>query len=141
MSNDDLFHQLDEEVEYAESWIAAKGDKLVGRVESIDVRDGGYGNYPIITLAVEAGSQDGKKLEVPCTRSFHAMAGIAKDELGFDKDTGRWTDNAVRIGDTVAAKYVEDRVSKSGHTYQYWRVIVKRQDLAADLDRDDLFTK
>lgn len=139
----DLFDELDQEVEYAEPWVAEEGDKLVGKVTKIDQRDGGFGDYPILTIEVDQGTIDGKAIDTPATYAWHAQSTIAKEELGFDKETCRWVPGkAVQIGDTVAAKYTG---YPEGKNYQMWRVIVKRRDLATELDSSpadsaDLFT-
>lgn len=139
-----MLDDLDVEVENAEAWMAEEGDKLVGRVVRIDSRDGGFGEYPILTIEVEAGTVGGKAIEVPATLSWHVMATVAKQELGWDIDTKRWsTDRKVFNGCKVGAKFVDIRQGKS-NTYEFWRVIVEpAPTMAEQLDAGDdgMFSK
>lgn len=43
--------------EYAIGWKPTPGDKVGGKVISVDARDGSYGVYPIVTLEDEGGTQ------------------------------------------------------------------------------------
>ena len=139
-----IMDELDVEIENAEAWIAEEGDSIVGTVTRVDSRDGGYGEYPIITIDATEGTVGGEALEVPCTRSFHAMATVASGEMGWNRDAGQWEDRKVFVGGEIGAKFVEMRAGRN-NTYEMWRVICKpppsvAEQLAADPEVDP-FTK
>ena len=139
-----MMDELDVEIENAEAWIAEEGDSIVGTVTRVDTRDGGYGEYPIVTIDVTEGTLKGEPMEVPCTRSFHAMATVASGELGWTRDAGEWDDRKVFVGGEIGAKFVEMRAGRN-NTYEFWRVICKPapsigEQLAADPD-DGPFSK
>ena len=127
----DLLDQLDEPM--AESWIGEPDDKLVGTVTNLSSRDGGYGEYPIVTLDVESGTVGGKPIEVPVTLALHGLGTVLQGELWAEGKPGAWK---LGIGDTLAVKYLG---KKQGRTNEYdaWRVIIKRASLADALDRDE----
>ena len=135
----DMFNQLDEEVTYAEAWMPVIGDKIVGTVTKIDSRTTEYGEYPILTLQVEAGTQNGNPLPVPAELSWHVLGTVAQKELGFED--GKWTsERKVNTGSKVGAKYVEDRKGKSGYGYAFWHVLVQNPTMAEQLDQPSLFS-
>jgi hypothetical protein len=136
MSN--MMDDLDKEVENAEAWLPVEGDKLVGRVTRVDQRETEYGIYPILTLEVEAGTQEGKAIELPATLSWHVLTTVAKGELGWDVEANRWgEDRKVFVGCKVGTKYVEDRQGKNSK-YAFWRVIVEpAPTMAEQLDAGD----
>ena len=138
-----MMDELDVEIEAAEAWIALEGDSIVGTVTRVDTRDGGYGEYPIVTIDVTDGTLKGEPLGLPCTRSFHAVATVASDELGWNRDAGEWDDRKVFVGCEIGAKYVEKRAGRN-NTYEFWRVIIKpAPSIGEQLDADeaDPFTK
>ena len=135
----DMFNQLDEEVTYAEAWMPVVGDKIVGTVTKIDSRTTEFGEYPILTLAVEAGTQEGKDIGTPVELSWHVLGTVAQRELGFEN--GAWLpERKVKVGSKVGAKYVEDRKGKSGYGYAFWHVLVQNPTMAEQLDQPSLFS-
>lgn len=140
MSN--MFDQLDEEVVNAEAWIAEENDKIVGTVTRLDSRDGGFGEYPIATIEVTSGTVGGKAIEVPSTRSLHLMATVLMGEVGWDRDTGKWTDERrLFVGCVIGLKYLGKRQGRT-NTYDAWNCIIEPPATTAEkLDNPDLFSK
>jgi len=136
-----MFDELDTEVENAEAWVAEPEDKITGKIVKIDHRDGGYGEYPILTIEVDEGTVGGKPIKVPALRSIHCMATVIMGEVGWNRDRGAWgEDRTAFVGGTVGMKYLG---KKQGRTNEYdaWRVIIEPPASVGDqLDDDSLFT-
>lgn len=89
---------------YAAAWRPDVDDKLVGEVVALSERDGGYGNYPILTLRRD----DGEELAV------HAMHYVLSSELAKLRP---------KIGDRLAIKYLGKIAPKTGAPYHAYRVV------------------
>jgi hypothetical protein len=81
---------LEERLEsFAEAWTPqAKGDKLVGTVVDVDLRDSDYGDdkYPIVTVMRDDGSE----------AAFHGFHTVARRELAKRKP---------QVGDRIGIAY------------------------------------
>ena len=64
----DLSNMLDS---FPEGWRPNPGDKLIGVVVGLETRDGGHGEYPIVSVR----SDDGHD------RAFHAFHTVVRSEL------------------------------------------------------------
>lgn len=122
----------------AESWIPEPGDVLVLRVDAISYHDGGYGEYPVLSGAVQEGSTlEGKALELPQARALHCLGRVMQGEIGWDSDSNRWgEDRKVRNGSLVAVKFVGEKTSTAGNVYKHYKVIVENPTLADKLEDD-----
>ena len=87
--------------EFAPAWKPQPGDKLVGIVTDLSVRDGTYGQYPIITLR----GGDGEL-------AVHAFHEVLQNELGRV---------APKLGDHIGIKYVGKDPDKGYHRYRVRR--------------------
>jgi hypothetical protein len=104
---------------FPEAWIAEPDDKLVGEIVDLTTTDGGYGEYPIVTVLVEDESTDGgQPIGLGDERNWHAFDTVAKNELAKQQP---------RIGDGIAAKYFGKRPGKDGTEYKAWRIIVEHR--------------
>ena len=45
------------DLDYAEAWSPEPGEIIAGTVVEITTRDGGYGDYPIVTLETDEGAR------------------------------------------------------------------------------------
>lgn len=133
----DLLDQLDEP--QAESWVAEEGDKIAGRILNVDVTDLGHGPYPILTIEVQGGTLKGEPLTPGETRACHLMATVQSNEVGFNRDTGRWDpERKPRRGGSIGMKYHGKKQGRNGNEYDSWRVIYTEPAPVLDqLDADD----
>lgn len=129
----DMLDMLDEPT--PEAWIAEEGDKLAGTVVSLSSRDGGYGEYPIVTVDVLEGSTvGGKPIKVPATLSVHGYGTVLTGELWRESVAGSWK---IAEGDQIAFKYDGKREGRNGNAYDSWVVKIKRATLLDSLDQAD----
>lgn len=89
---------------WPEPWKPNAGDKLVGTVAAVEVRDGGYGEYPIVTVVGDDGVE----------HAFHGFHTVAQRELARQRP---------EPGDTIGVAY-HGRDEAKG--YERYRVIVER---------------
>jgi hypothetical protein len=94
-----LHDRLD--TDYAPAWRPNPGDKVIGTVTALDVRDGTYGSYPIVTIDTGDG-----ELALHC---FHE---VLANELAKI---------APKIGDRVGVKYAGKRPERGYHIYRVQR--------------------
>jgi hypothetical protein len=87
--------------EFAPAWKPQPGDKLVGIVTDLSVRDGEYGQYPIITIRSEEGEF-----------AAHAFHEVLANELARV---------APKVGDHLGVKYVGKDPDKGYHRYRVRR--------------------
>lgn len=80
------------------SWKPQPGDSITGRIEDISEHDAGYGTYPILELATDAG-----------TVSVHCFHDVLKNELAR---------LAPDIGDTLTITYQGKHLEKGYHRYR-----------------------
>lgn len=73
-------NDIEEPGDYAQPWSPQAGDEITGRIATIDSRDGGYGEYPIITIALE----DGREVAIHAYHSI-LVAELAKLEPRIDE--------------------------------------------------------
>jgi hypothetical protein len=88
--------------DYAESWRAQPGDKIVGEVIDLSERTGAYGRYPIVTLRTEEGDE----------RALHAFHEVLANELARI---------APKVGDTIGVRYDGKDADKGYHKYRVRR--------------------
>jgi hypothetical protein len=89
------------DADYAAAWRPNPGDKVIGTVTALDVRDGTYGAYPIVTLDTEDG-------EV----ALHCFHEVLANELAKI---------APKIGDRVGVKYAGKHPERGYHIYRVQR--------------------
>ncbi len=87
--------------DYADAWRPQVGEKVVGTVTALDVREGTYGEYPIVTL--DTGNSE---VAVHC---FHE---VLANELAKI---------APKIGDRVGIKYAGKHPERGYHLYRVRR--------------------
>lgn len=97
----DLEDRLDE---FPKGWRPKPGDKLVGVVTGIDVRDGDYGRYPVVTVETEDG-------EI----AVHAFHTVLKRELARQRP---------RPGERIGIAY---HGRDEGKGYERYRLAVDRE--------------
>lgn len=90
---------MSEETGYAEGWKPSPGDEVAGRVIDIAATDGGWGPYPVVTLAGE----DGVEVAV------HAFHDVLKSELARRRP---------KVGDELSIKYLGQPNGKNYHAYR-----------------------
>jgi hypothetical protein len=95
--------------DYAEGWKPEAGDYLEGEIIEISKRDGGYGDYPIITVRQD----DGNEL------AWHASPTIAKAQVA---------DKQPNVGDRIGILYKGKLPKKSDPKVEQhvYRVVVER---------------
>lgn len=113
MSND-IHEQLDGE--FAEAWKPTKGAKIVGVVTDVTSRDGGYGEYPIVTIKTGDGD-----LAVHC---FHE---VLRGELARI---------APKVGDEIGIRYLGKHPEKGYHQYKVARAGTGAFDWSRFSDED-----
>jgi hypothetical protein len=89
--------QLDRE--YAQAWRPAPGDKLVGEITDLSVFDAGYGDYPVVTVRTDDGTE----------RSFHALHEVAQSELARVRPA---------VGDRIGVRYDGKHADRGYHRYR-----------------------
>ncbi len=109
--------------EFPEAWRPDPGDKLVGTLVDVSEYDGGYGAYPVLVIRGDDGAE----------HAWHAMHSVARGEVGRLQP---------RIGERLGVKYLGKQISKSGVSYNGWRVAGDRKpgdviDLSAYAHDDD----
>ena len=103
-SSKDIDQQLDRE--YAEAWRPAPGEKLIGRVVEIGMRNGEFGGYPILTVKRD----DGVEL------ALHAFHTVATNELAAAKP---------QVGEQIAILYRGPLKSADGKSsYHGYKVVM-----------------
>lgn len=86
-SADDLLNRLDEPT--APAWRAEKeGDVIVGDVRARGNYDAGFGEYPIVTVAVDTAISNGAALSEP-QLAIHGLGVVLADKIRqFDPQPG-----------------------------------------------------
>jgi hypothetical protein len=107
---------IEQNSDYAQAWSPKPGDSVTGRITAIDARDGGYGEYPIVTIASEAG-------EV----AVHAYHSVLTAELAKLKP---------EIDEMIAITYRGLKTGRDGRS-TYWRRNVRRHDVMRVSDARD----
>jgi hypothetical protein len=103
----------EQDLEFPEAWRPKVGDYLIGKVVSLDERDGEYGSYPIVTVS----RADGTRL------AFHAFHTVARGELARLRP---------KIGDEIGIKY-HGKDAERG--YERYTMRVDRPGAEPDWDR------
>jgi hypothetical protein len=92
----------DDDGDFAESWQPEPGEKLAGTITGFDSRDGGYGEYPIVTVEQEGGER----------AAVHAYHAALKRQLGRANPA---------VGDPITITYAGKVAPASGgnayHSY------------------------
>ena len=92
--------------EFAGAWVPEKaGDTIAGTIVSRSSRDGGYGEYTILTIQPAKGDA----LAVHC-------AGAALK--------GKVQEKNPQVGDEIGIRFVGEATSKAGKTYKNYKVVV-----------------
>ena len=103
----------EQDLEFPEAWRPKQGEFLIGKVVSLDDRDGEYGSYPIVTVE----TKDGRRL------AFHAFHTVARGELARLRP---------KIGDDLGVKY-HGKDAERG--YERYTMRVDRPGAEPDWDR------
>lgn len=91
---------------YPEAWRPQPGDKLIGEVVALDVRDGYSGKpYPVVVVLDD---DAGKEL------AFHAFHDVPRRELAAQRP---------QVGERIGVLY---RGKPAGQSYEGYRLIVDR---------------
>jgi hypothetical protein len=90
------------DTDYAAAWRPASGEKIIGEVTALDMRDGQFGTYPIVTVRQD----DGTELAMHC---FHEVL------------SGELAKIAPKIGDRIGVKYVGRHPERGYHVYRVQR--------------------
>lgn len=95
--------------DYAEGWKPNEGDYLEGVVTEISSRDGGYGEYPILTVLTD----DKKEI------AWHASSTVAKSQVA---------DKQPNVGDRIGVLYKGKQPKKSDPKVEQhvYRLVVER---------------
>jgi hypothetical protein len=105
---------------FPESWRPKNaGEKLIGEVTDVDLRDSEYGDpYPILTVLVESGQEDGEPLEPGTEKGWHAFHAMARNEVAKKKP---------QIGERVGIVYAGLGEAQPGMNPPVrWRLLVDR---------------
>ena len=113
MSND-IHQQLD--AEFAEPWKPKTGDKVIGVITDVTTRDGGYGEYLIVSLKTGGG-------EV----AVHAFHEVLRAELARI---------APKPGDEIGIRYLGKHPEKGYHSYKVARAGTGAFDWGRFSDQD-----
>lgn len=92
-----------------EPWKPEEGDSVLGTVLEVNMRDGGYDEYPVVALETE----DGREMEV---HAFHTS--LKNDVMKLE----------LRPGDEFGCRYLGKRTSATGASYYAYRVVHSRGD-------------
>jgi hypothetical protein len=103
----------EQDLEFPEAWRPKQGDFLIGKVVSLDERDGEYGSYPIVTVQ----RPDGERL------AFHAFHTVARGELARLRP---------KTGDEIGIKY-HGKDAERG--YERYTMRIDRPGAEPDWDR------
>lgn len=129
----DLVAALDAPQETAEAWVPQEGDKLVGSVTRLDKFDGGYGEYPILTVSTETGTtQNGSPVKEGTEFAFHAFNTVPKNEV--EKQNAQ-------PGDRLGVAFLGEGRSKNGQTFKNYRVVVQKGQGATPSASEDQIVK
>jgi hypothetical protein len=123
MSN--LAERLDS---FPESWRPKNpGEKLIGELTDVDLRESEYGDpYPILTVLVESGQEDGKQLEPGVEKAWHAFHTMSRNEV---------TKKKPQIGERVGIVYAGFGEAQPGMNAPVrWRLLVDRPKRAIDYE-------
>ena len=104
----------EQDLEFPEAWRPKVGEYLIGKVVSLDEREGGYGSYPIVTV------QRGNGMRL----AFHAFHTVARGELARLRP---------KIGDEIGIKY-HGKDAERG--YERYTMRIDRPGAEADVDWD-----
>jgi hypothetical protein len=99
---------------FPEAWKPKEGDQLIGTITELGDRDGGFGDYPVITVITEAGDE----------YAVHGFHTVLKSELGKLRPT---------VGDQIGIAYHGKDEAKG---YERYRVIVDRKTPAPTTEAD-----
>ena len=91
--------QLDSPFSFAEAWRPSKGDKLVGTVTALNMRDGEYGAYPVVTIREQGGGE----------YAAHAFHDVLKNEL---------TRVRPQVGEQLGIAYDGKHPERGYHVYR-----------------------
>jgi hypothetical protein len=120
---DDILARLDAPT--AEAWRPTEpGDLLVGRVLAVGHRDGGYGDYPIVTVQPERATVAGAEQTTSAPLAVHGLGKVLSE---------RFDELAVRPGGRIAVRYDGEKRNKKGETYKAWSVAYDPPAPGADL--------
>jgi hypothetical protein len=87
---------------FPEAWKPKEGDQLIGTITELSDRDGGFGDYPVVTVLTEAGDEYAvhgyrvivdRKTPAPTAepdcarRTAEAQAGLGEDIPPPDEET------------------------------------------------------
>jgi hypothetical protein len=97
---------------FAEGWRPNAGDKLTGVVIGLETRTTEYGEYPIVTVRTDDGTDF----------AFHAFHTVAKRELEKLQP---------RVGDWIGIAYHGPHTTKG---YERYRIIITRDTGGATID-------
>jgi hypothetical protein len=103
---------------FPEPWKASKGDKLIGELVDLDMRDSEYGDpYPILTVDAGDGStMDGDPIRGE--HAWHAFHTMARNEVAKKRP---------QIGEQVGISYHGKGQAAPGmNAPERWRLIVDR---------------
>jgi hypothetical protein len=114
---------------FAEAWRPEVGDKLIGTVIGVDMRDSDYGDpYPIIEVETDEGGQF----------AFHGFHTIARRELAKKQP---------QVGDRIGIKYYgRGEPAKPGMSgAEKYKILVEKaepkpvdwSEVAVDVDAED----
>ena len=121
MPPSDIDTMLDSADDFAAAWIPEKaGDQISGVVASRSSRDGGYGEYSILTIQ----PAKGEALAVHCTNVAIKAKVIEKNP---------------QVGDEIGIRFLGEATSKTGNTYKNFKVVVKKSTIESALDSDAPF--
>jgi hypothetical protein len=82
----------------ATAWRPEPGESIIGELADVGERDGGYGPYPVLTLATDDGA-----------RTVHAFHEVLRNELAK---------LAPQIGERIGIKYVGKHPERGYHQYR-----------------------
>ena len=116
MPPSDIDAMLDSADDYAAAWIPEKaGDQITGTVVSRSSRDGGYGDYPIVTIQPAKGD----------ALAVHATNVAIKAKV-LEKNP--------QAGDEIGIRFLGEATSKGGNTYKNFKVVVTKKTIESALD-------
>jgi hypothetical protein len=121
-SADELLKRLDEPT--APAWRAEKPeDVIAGVVRGTSSYDGGYGEYPIVTVEAEVAISNGAALTDP-QLAIHGLGTVLADRLRQLNP---------KVGGRIAVRFNGEKQSKGGNTYKDWSVAYDPPAPGADI--------
>jgi hypothetical protein len=90
-------------------WKPEPNDAVLGVVLDTQLRDGGYGEYLVITIE----TLDGEEIEV---HAYHTA--LRNEVMGLD----------VRPGDQLGVRYLGEQKTAAGQKYHAYRVVYERAE-------------